>query len=104
MYIFENTPRECRVDECNESLCVGLRGSLCGIAHFGYQCVALAKFVLQMLWTAQTLELAINHDGYACTQCLTFFHAGNRVDTQYNCSRDSFICPSINWLSTSLCQ
>lgn len=31
--------------------------------------------VLQMLDASQTLEATVHHDGHACTQCFTLFHA-----------------------------
>ena len=30
--------------------------------------------VLEVLWTAETLKLSIDHDGNSTTQCFTFFH------------------------------
>ena len=30
--------------------------------------------VLEVLWTAKTLKLSIDHDGNSTTQCFTFFH------------------------------
>lgn len=31
--------------------------------------------MLDVLWTSQTAEVSVDHDGQPCTQVLTFFHA-----------------------------
>ena len=56
-------------------------------AHFGDQRVALAEFIFQVLRRAQTLELAIHHDGDTRAQRLTFFHTET-----FKTHDDSLIC------------
>lgn len=51
---------------------ISLRVNLC------QQCVTASEFALQMLWAAQTLELAVYHDGQPRTQRLTFLHTTER--------------------------
>ena len=66
----ELSTREGPVDELDDELHVGLGRPL--TPHD--QRVAIAMAILDVLWTAQAVELAVDHDGQTGTHRLTLLH------------------------------
>lgn len=48
---------------------------VCVDVKFGQQRVAAAKLALEVLWTAEALELTVDHHRQPCAQGLTLLHA-----------------------------
>ena len=78
MHVFERAAREGLFDELTQAHDALFHLFVRSAFHFGHDCVALAELVLQMLCTAQTLELSVHHDGHTCTQRLALLHAATQ--------------------------
>lgn len=65
---------ECGLDEVFEELQLGLLHFALQ-PHLGQEGVAAAELALQVLRTAQALQLAINHHSQTSAQSLTLLHA-----------------------------
>ena len=77
--VLENAAGERLLDEGHDGLRVG-DVAVVRVADLDDESESLAKLVLEMLYAAETLELAVHHDGETRAQRLTFLHAEIRAD------------------------
>ena len=79
MDVLENATGERLLDEGHDGLCVG-DVAVVRVADLDDESESLAELVLEMLYAAETLELAVDHDGETRAQRLAFLHAGTRAN------------------------
>ncbi len=86
--VLENGTRENFLNIIHQLLNLSVKSGFFGVlilpdarrSHGCNHSVALTKLGLQMLWAAQTFELAVHHDGESRTEGFTFLHTEETSD------------------------